>query len=442
MDPQWIWTDHKEMFLVIPAFFVILISIFLIESKFRFYMPVVLNLNIVLLIIILFTVICFDFLKNLYHSFYPFSKLLSPVSDERTRIRTYFRSKSELIKAPLKKAKKNIIFFQIESFEKQTMGKFNKYYSKLMPFVSNYSERGTFISNMITQPYTTWTTGSIFATHCGMPHVVTDMTWRVLQRTSQTSDWPNVTCFPDYLRIAGYNIFAIEPGDMSMMRMKDFFKKHQFEIYDNSVHHKGHDWDTISYIGSDMFPILEKSQPFYLFATNKDTHPFFHVDRRCKNRIYASKMLRSFDCFDQIFERFVKTYENSSFFKNTLFIVIGDHLMIGDFSGVYDPPRKLAMFMPYEEKRTIEKQTTLYDVAPTILDLLGIKYWPAFPFGTNLYNNKIGKFPSTEDFSTIYDILHKTISAKSTRIKCFGNEGFCDDANSYINNRKGILRMK
>lgn len=442
MDIQWIWNDHKELLLVFPVLFLIILVLFTIEYKFRLLKQMEMSSNIIMFTALFDVVLLFDFSTNIYHSLYPFSKISQSMLDERSYLSSYFKTKSVVITLPNKIKKRNIIFFQMESFEKQSMGTYNKYYPDLMPFVSNLSGKGTFISNMISQPYTTWTSGSIFATHCGMPHVVTDMTWSVLKWTSQTSDWPNITCFPDYLHKVGYNQFAVASGDLGIMKIREFFQKHHLKIIDNTVHHKRKDWNTIDYMISDIFPMLENSQPFYMYYINDDTHPFFYVDNRCKNRINASKMLNSFDCFDQIFERFVKAFKNSTFFKNTLFIVLGDHLMIGDFNGVYENPRKLAMFMPYEEKKEISKKTSLYDVAPTIMDMLGIKYWPNFPFGTNLNSDIIGKYPNINDFSIIYDIMHNIINTKSSQIKCFGKEGFCDDTNSYINDRKHLLQMK
>lgn len=442
MDLRWVWNDHREMLFIVPGFFSLMTLLSYIETKFRHCGLIKVNTNLYTLIIIFIIVLFYDFTNNVYHSLYPFSNLANPISDDKSKIKRYFKSNAEIIKIPYKRMRKNIILFQLESLEKQSMGKYNKYYPHLMPYLSNLSEKGTFFTNMISQAYTTWTSGSIFASHCGLPHVVTDMTWGVLKWTTQTSDWPNVTCFPDYLHMAGYNQYAVASGGLGIMGIRDFFKKHHMKIYDNSVHNKRRDWDTTNYLISDIFPMLEKSQPFYLFITNDDTHPFFFVDRRCKKRIGASKMLNSFDCFDQIFERFMKAYENTTFFKNTIFIVLGDHLMIGDFNDVYENPRKLLMFMPYDEKRKIKKQTTLYDVAPTILDMLGIKYWPAFPFGKNLFSEEVGSFPGKEDFATIYEIMHNTINRKSSKIKCFGKDGFCDDPDSYIRNRKHLLRMK
>lgn len=441
MNFDYVWNGHKEMLLVIPFLCMILGLIILADIKLKSYELVSVDPNQYMIVTLFILVFLYEFSYKLHISLYPFSNSLTPLSNQKTKISKYFESREALIKVPPKRLMKNLIFYQIESFEQQSMGKYNKYYPNVMPFVSNYSARGTFISNMISQPYTTWTSGSIFATHCGMPHVVTDITWNVLGRTAQTSDWPNITCFPDILNMTGYKSIAVASDDLGIMKTREFFQKHHMTVYDNKIHHMKNDWNTTNYIITELFPMLEKSQPFYLFATDADTHPPTRVDKRCQKRLSGPNTIRSFDCFDQIFERFVKAYENSSFFRNTLFVVLGDHLMYGNSNGVYEPPRKLSMFMPYEMKKDINKETTLYDVAPTIMDMLGIEYWPKFPFGTNLYSINIGQYPQQEDFSIIYNILHNTIDKNSKNITCSGNKGFCD-ADSYFVDRKSMFKMK
>jgi hypothetical protein len=92
-------------------------------------------------------------------------------------------------------------------------------------------------------------------------------------------------------------------------------------------------------------------------------------------------------------------------------------------------PRALVLCFPYRERRNITKEVTLYDLAPTIMEELGVDYKPTFPFGAHLFSEKVGRPPSLPDFQMIYNMM-TTQMGWDGNITCRGGKGFCTEARS------------
>ncbi len=53
----------------------------------------------------------------------------------------------------------------------------------------------------------------------------------------------------------------------------------------------------------------------------------------------------------------------------------------------------------------IQKAVTLYDIAPTILDSLGLDYSPRFPFVGNIYDSNVYKPPTNTEYAYLCERL-------------------------------------
>lgn len=212
-------------------------------------------------------------------------------------------------------------------------------------------------------------------------------------------------------------------------------RMHKYKCRDVKDHGFKRDWDLFQYIENQVFPELEKSRkPWVLHIANADCHamPRYFVDERCEHRQNGAQIFKSFDCVDQILERFVNRFRNSSLFNSTEFLLYGDHvLMEGNARGLKFPEqRALVMAFPFHKPEMITKRTTIYDIAPTIMDLLGVEYEPQFPFGANLFAEKVGSPPTVDDFQLIYDMFTSEMKWTSN-VTCWGGQkGFCTYARS------------
>jgi arylsulfatase A-like enzyme len=65
------------------------------------------------------------------------------------------------------------------------------------------------------------------------------------------------------------------------------------------------------------------------------------------------------------------------------------------------------MVFPTQKRGRIEKRTTWFDVAPTLLDLVGIKgYSPQFPYGESMFSERNGTEPNDGDRVYIQKVVH------------------------------------
>jgi phosphoglycerol transferase MdoB-like AlkP superfamily enzyme len=96
--------------------------------------------------------------------------------------------------------------------------------------------------------------------------------------------------------------------------------------------------------------------------------------------------------------------------KNTEIVISGDHLIwTWPTAGWYEHgvERKLLTVIPTQKRGIIQKRTTWFDIAPTLLDLAGIKgYDPLFPFGESIFSEKNGSEAKDGDMSYIQNIIH------------------------------------
>lgn len=93
-------------------------------------------------------------------------------------------------------------------------------------------------------------------------------------------------------------------------------------------------------------------------------------------------------------------------------------------------PRSLVASFPYRKQEVINKNVTLYDFAPSIMNMLSVDYSPEFPFGSDLFSDKIGHPPNLNDFEIIYNVFtHEYKWDKN--VTCWnGQKGFCTYAKS------------
>jgi phosphoglycerol transferase MdoB-like AlkP superfamily enzyme len=174
---------------------------------------------------------------------------------------------------------------------------------------------------------------------------------------------------------------------------------------------------------------LEKQQPFVLHIATGDTHPFpdYYVDPRCAKRTKGyPRILRSFDCTDQVIERFINEFQMLPLANNTEVLIYGDHLIMnGARRGIqlYEP-RYIYGGMPLRPRKLITKRISIYDVAPTIMELAGVEYEPKFPFGASIFSSKVGAVPTQSHLQFIYSNFVKIMNW-NPKVVC--DRDFCRD---------------
>ncbi|OHT00667.1 hypothetical protein TRFO_32576 [Tritrichomonas foetus] len=372
----------------------------------------------------------FPFYSDKYNTLFPF-RIRGLISADNTEkiIKSFNTAHNVTLKPRLRK---NLIMFEVESFETKDIGRFNEQYPLSMPYLSNLSKSILHYHKIPSQPYTTWSAAGMFVAQCGFPLVVSNVDWSV-RGNENFQAWSKLPCISDYLHLLGYEQHAYCSGSCDIMNMKGFMINHHFKTFDNYEHQIEHDLPLFDHLIEKVLPELtsKKDQPFSLFVLNSDTHPEFFVDDTCILNFISTldsypKVFQSFTCFDKGLKKFIESLNKFGINKNnTELIIYGDHLTMGSIDYAYGTDRTLSVLFPFHEKNEYleNKPITYYDIAPTILDMLGIQYKPQFPFGYSIFSENEGEPPSIDDIKFIYNYVTGDIT--NQKVYCGYQKGFC-----------------
>jgi len=301
-----------------------------------------------------------------------------------------------------------------------------------MPFVSKLVRQGTRLDNYYGPPYTTWSVASIYAFQCGVPLLVNQF-----ERGIQGDQHLKLksSCLGDFLNASGIKLYSYLTN-VFISNFKQHLSSHKYQVFDRKEHGFRLDYDLVDYLTETVFPKLAQSnERFVLHFANTDNHPPYYVDKRCIDRNVSinDKVFKCYDCLDQNIERLFQGFEKAGLHKNTEVILYGDHILMSvpfnfmmksNNMNTNNRERAPIFILPYSNKAVIEKRTSIYDAAPTILDILGIEYSPRFPFGDSIFSKNVGFVPSENDYMII---LNTTDPGNASIGNCNNKIGFCSE---------------
>lgn len=440
MNFKWVLATNKIFFLPISLIILGAIILAIIRSKWVYKPSLSIKFKYYFFMIMIASIVTFLYLKHFNLAFHSFLVAETAINEKSgiiaERFRKYLTKSMKILNDTRTTRKKNIIIIEVESLEKQLIGRWNKWYKNSMPNLNKMTEKGILIENIYPQPYNSWTTGSLFAQLCSLPHVISEVLAHTMEVSGQINQWPNVKCLPDILKDFGYKNYYVATGNQNIMGKPEFFRQHNTKYLDFETHNTTHDMDTYNYTKNVLFPKLKLKQPFMLIQMNLDTHPNFWVDPRCNPPTDLPKVLRCYTCFDEILGDYIDFLKRSDILDQTIVVIIGDHLGYGKNRGLFVDPRTLFWHFPFEKDKVITKPVTLYDFSPTLLDLLGYVVDPEFTFGKSILKEEPGSFPQNKEFNMIYTFFKNIISIQSKEIQCGGKTGFCNDTNVYLKDRE------
>jgi phosphoglycerol transferase MdoB-like AlkP superfamily enzyme len=177
------------------------------------------------------------------------------------------------------------------------------------------------------------------------------------------------------------------------MGMGSFFQSKGYEVIEGRQIGLATDEAMMKWIVNDLIPkLLLQQRPFALVFLNDGTHPIGTIRigdtkyiRELRELGYPDTFL-AFTWFDENLHEFLGGLEKLGLRNNTELVLAGDHLIMHGYGGLTGKyvDRNLTMIFAWRKqdelwRRGQEKVLSLYDLAPTILDLLGIEYSPHFP---------------------------------------------------------------
>jgi hypothetical protein len=299
------------------------------------------------------------------------------------------------------RTRRNLIVVLQESQELGSLGLFNPSQPNLAPFLSGVAGNSTVFYNYDVVAYTGWSLGSLVAAQCGIPEVGGHKPKEAKEHVN-----PRGTCLGDILHAANVSLFSVLTNEY-MVGFSDLFRNHKWVDVDSTMHGVKHDFPTLHYIDSTIFPKLEKlnddGKPWVLIWATEGVHMVWpYVDPQLPNRVgpRADVVLRSFDQVDQVMELLFKLIRRSGFANTTDIFMYGDHRHVMSPKWLAGQRRRELMMLPLHEKRLVLSPTSAYDVGPTILDMLGVCHEPKFVWGRSLVSDPEGRpsYPRDDDF--------------------------------------------
>ena len=304
------------------------------------------------------------------------------------------------------KAKRNLIIIYLESMEQ-------KYAEKTVkPYLDELQKNNTGLFGFKQLKTTNMTIGSQFAGLCGLP--LKDMRLN----TDFYNFKPNIICVPDILKKAGYDLSYLKAAKLSFSGAEMFAKQHSFD------HIKGYD---------ELAPILRKNfsdidgngfgglkdrmlfeaakselknlkQPFMLTLTTLDMHhtPDYFVDKECETKF--GDIRDAVSCVDKNIKDFIEWLKEQDFYDNTTIILLGDHIGNLESMSYSSSISTYNTIINSANKNQPQKHSwTTYDLAPTILNSLGIDV-AYLGLGLSLYKDEetlFEKYKNVFEFKTM-----------------------------------------
>ena len=351
--------------------------------------------------------------KALVHHVYKFSTAATTNHDS---FADFPELKPQQITAEFSRAKRpNIVLIYAESLNQ---GYFDEdVFPDLLPNLRRLRDRSIDFSNVSQGVGASWTMGGIVASQCGYP-LTSPLNIDGNNLGILDEFLPRATCLGDLLKKDGYNTTFIGGADARFAGKVEFLLSHGYDevldrdvlleaSVDQSYYNKwGAFDDTLFDFAIQKFILLSRTKsPFLLTLLTLDTHEGY-LSRSCgPYGSNDSSMLNAFHCSDQLISGFIEQIRNSVYSDNTLIIVVSDHLeWANQASDLLKGARmadRLTFFVntPEGDKSKNTNPGLHYDIAPTILDLIGYNITGQIGFGSSLARGEgylQGKFGENE----------------------------------------------
>jgi len=285
----------------------------------------------------------------------------------------------------------NLIYLYMESTEGTYAdeSRFGDVYADL----ETLGQRGVVFKGLRQIANTGWTTAGMIASQCGTPLIPAG-----LLHDSQLEPLeyvvPGVDCLGDLLSRRGYNLTFMGGASLDFAGKGLFYKQHGFdtvlgrEALSPRLDDPGYlnSWglydDSLLDMAVQRVRTLQRQpEPFGLFAATLSAHPpYGYPARRCRNNQGAfdgKNILYSIKCTGWLTRRFVERLEREGLLDNTLVVIASDHLAMKNSAWqaltAGERENTLIMFGNGLEPRVIERESSMVDVLPTVLEAMGFE---------------------------------------------------------------------
>lgn len=307
-------------------------------------------------------------------------------------------AKKNVIAAP----GKNLVWIYMESLERMYWDP--KVFPGLTPNLDRLRQQGLDFSGFETFAGANYTMAGLFSSQCGVPLFTSPFAGldAVAGNDTDVSTFhPKIACFGDVLHRAGYTQVYMGGAPMVFSNKGLFFRLHGYDQTLGFVELEKQADGKLPSAGwglydSVLFPLalqryrqLEAAgKPFNLSMLTLDTHP---PDGRpspgCPQyAASANSMLQAVHCTDYLVGKFIDALTKEPDWKNTVVVIMSDHLMMRNDAQSLFPKgyhRQPALLVLNAGKGVRPARMYHMDIAPSLLDLLGVRTNATFIAGAD-----------------------------------------------------------
>ncbi len=293
---------------------------------------------------------------------------------------------------------------------------------------------GVEVPSFPSAPGTNWTIAGMLSSQCSIP--LKPFFYNKFGRFSTEQFFPNVTCLGDVLQATGYQQYFLVGHGLTYSGVGKFYKTHGFQqvlgrdewiakgVPESELSSWGgglHDDTLLSEARKIIRSHDPRKGPFNLTLVTEDNHfPEGLPSPRCSDEDKALGLPGVFRCNSRFIADFIRSLEREGFLKNTVVIVMGDHPFMS--SAVQDlqyfREDRHVYFNLVKPSGLLPKRSSMthFDVAPTVLDLLGLGSTDRrFGLGISLFADLSADAYATHQQS----VLSESILSNSTTYDAF-----------------------
>ena len=286
--------------------------------------------------------------------------------------------------------KKNLILIYVESLECDLAHIGPRRIDAISPIEEL---PGYHVKNFMQAPGTGWSIAGMISSQAGIPvkPFYYNDEGNFMGKKVQQGYYPNLVSFGDILAKDGYIQYFLVGPDLKFSGMDKFYFKHgcnrgigrdewlSFGLDRKSFTGWGsglHDDDLLDQAYRIIAENRLKNRPFAVTIMTADTHfPDGYPSPKCNKDEANESFIGAFRYTSRCLAGFVNRLISEGILKDTDIVIMGDHLFMASDSQLKDyfsNDRRVYFKIITANKRKPNRETmTHFDVAPTILDLLG-----------------------------------------------------------------------
>ncbi|WP_440919954.1 sulfatase-like hydrolase/transferase [Candidatus Pelagibacter sp.] len=301
------------------------------------------------------------------------------------------------------KKKKNLILFYVESLEYNISKLSNN--NKSDPLKPFNEIKGKNVYDFKHAPSTNFSIAGVVASQCSVPFVV------VVNTNMEKLPKEKLYCLSDVLAKQNYEQVFYISVDQQFQSFGPFKERHGFKVNDANVIKKDfrtiekpsnkmawgggvYDSTLLNHAKKEIIKTYNSGKNFNFTIINTDTHHPFGYSPECIIGDISSESLQAYEaykCSGTLIKKFFDDLDSLGILDETLVVILGDHLAFRDLIGSLSKEDERNIYFKTNSNKKINRdKINHFDIAPTILDGLGIlpKNNKQFGFGVSLFEDK------------------------------------------------------